>query len=93
MKNGVLSVLLPMFLSGLVFADHVLGSPKKAGRKERDYPRHPDRAGPFLACPPTPWLRRACRNRSGWKDEKTAPTEATGSILARGREGKAEILA
>jgi len=42
-----------------------------------------DRAGPFLAC----------RSRSGWKDEKTAPPEATGSILVRGREGKMEILA
>jgi hypothetical protein len=42
-----------------------------------------DRAGPFLAC----------RSRSGWKDDKTALTAATGSILARGREGKMEILA
>ena len=42
-----------------------------------------DRAGPFLPC-------RSC---SGWKDEKTAPTEATGSILARDQEAKTEILA
>jgi len=29
----------------------------------------------------------------GGKDEKTVPTEATGSMLAGGREGKMEILA
>ena len=28
----------------------------------------------------------------GWKDGKTAPTEAIGSILASGREDKMEIL-
>jgi hypothetical protein len=40
-----------------------------------------------------------CRNRDGsmplgqdGKDEKTAPTEASGSMMARGREGKMEIL-
>ena len=43
-----------------------------------------DRAGP-------PYVGR--RSRSGWKDEKTVPTEAVGYMLAGGREGKMKILA
>jgi len=40
------------------------------------------RAGPFVTR----------RNRSRWKGEKAAPTEAIGVIAAGGREGKMEIL-